>query len=177
MDAETRVRDGGQRAGAARDSARAPAFMIPIFKSPIFLYRLGLGWLLGHRFLMLTHVGRRTHKIHRTILAVLRFDERTQEIMTMSAWSQSDWYKNIQAFPALRVETGFTRYAPEYRSLSPAEIAELFVQYRDKHPLFSRVVCQIPGWKSDSNYDEFLELARSLRGVAFRPKDEDLHSL
>lgn len=177
MEAQSRITSTGRRAGIGNDIARAPSVMVPIFKSPIFLYRLGMGWVFGHRFMMLTHMGRRTRRIHRTILAVLRFDGRTKEIMTMSAWSESDWYKNIQAFPALRVESGFTCYSPQYRSLTPAEMAELFVQYRDKHPLFSRIVCQIPGWKWDSSYDEFLELAGSLRGIAFRPRDDDLRSM
>jgi hypothetical protein len=28
----------------------------------------------------------------------------------------------------------------------------------------------MPGWKINSSYEEFLELARTLRGVAFQPK-------
>ena len=146
-----------------------PGFMIPIFKLPLILYRAGLGWLFGHRFMLLTHIGRRSGKVRRTVLAVLEFNPNTREIKAMSAWSASDWYLNLQSNPAVQVETGFTRYAPVQRSLAPEEIAALFVNYRGKHPLFSRVVCQIPGWRYDSSYEEFLELARSLRGVAFRP--------
>ena len=144
--------------------------MIPIFRLPIFLYRTGLGWLMGKRFMLLTHRGRRSGKVRRTILAILRFDSETKEIMAISAWSASDWYLNIQNSPALQVETGFTRYAPIQRTLSSHEIAMLFIDYRHKHPIFSRIVCQIPGWKWDSSYEEFLELARTLQGVAFRPK-------
>jgi hypothetical protein len=55
-----------------KDSARAPAFML------------------------LTHIGRRSGKVRRTILAVLCFDAQTKEIMAISAWSASDWYLNIQ---------------------------------------------------------------------------------
>ncbi len=151
--------------------ARAPRFMLPIFRSPILLYRLGLGWLFGHRFMLLTHCGRRTGKIRRTILAVLRFDGSTQEIMAISAWSESEWYKNIRAAPALEVEMASVRYVPEYRTLSPEEIADLFEEYRRRYPLFTRIICQIPGWKWNSTHDEFLELARTLRGIAFRPRN------
>ena len=144
--------------------------MIPILKLPLILYRLRLGWLMGRRFMQITHVGRRSGKLRRTILAVLRFDDETKEIYAISAWKGSDWYYNIQASPALRVETGFVRYVPLQRILSPEEIATTFIEYRNAHPLFSRMVCRIPGWKWDSTYEEFLELARTLRGVAFRPK-------
>jgi deazaflavin-dependent oxidoreductase (nitroreductase family) len=144
--------------------------MIPFFKTPLILYRLGLGWMLGKRFMLLTHVGRRSGKVYRSVLAVLRFDEKTHEIQAVSPWSASNWYRNIQTTPALAVETGFVRYAPTQRSLSPEEIATLFIEFRRKYPIFSRMVARIPGWKIDSSYEEFLELARSLRGVAFQPK-------
>ncbi len=149
---------------------QAPSFLIPIFKLPVFLYRLRLGWLLGKRFMQITHVGRHSGKVRRTILAVLRFDEKTHEIYAVSAWKGSDWYYNIQASPALQVETGFVRYVPVQRTLSPEEITATFVEYCKQHPIFSRMICRIPGWKWDSTYEEFLELARTLHGVAFGPK-------
>lgn len=154
----------------SKASGKAPWFLIPLFKVPLFLYRLRLGWLFGKRFMLLTHVGRHSGKVRRTILAVLRFDEQTKEIYAVSAWKGSDWYSNIQAAPALQVETGFVRYAPLQRTLSPEAITTTFMDYRNKHPIFSRIVCRIPGWKWDSSYEEFLELAHTLRGVAFSPK-------
>jgi deazaflavin-dependent oxidoreductase (nitroreductase family) len=154
--------------GQAND--KAPALMIPFFKLPVLLYRLHLGWLLGRRFMQLTHVGRRSGKVRRTILAVLRFDARTKEVYAVSAWKGSDWYYNIQAASALQVEIGSVRYAPAQRVLSPEEITTAFIAYRQQHPIFSRMICRIPGWKWDSTYEEFLELARTLHGVAFLPK-------
>lgn len=155
---------------AVKKDEKAPAFMVPLFKLPVLLYRLNLGWLLGMRFMQLTHAGRRSGKVHRTILAVLRFDEESNEIYAVSAWKGSDWYYNIQAAPALQVESGRVRYVPQQRTLSPEEITTAFLEYRKEHPIFSRLVCRIPGWKWDSTYEEFLELARTLRGVAFKPK-------
>jgi deazaflavin-dependent oxidoreductase (nitroreductase family) len=152
------------------EKTRAPAALLPLFKLPLVLYRLRMGWMLGHRFMQLTHVGRRSGKVRRTVLAVLQFDARTREIKAVSAWNSSEWYKNIKVTPAQQVETGFTRYAPVQSDLSSEEIAQLFVDFRRQHPIFSRMVCRIPGWKWDSSYEEFLDLARSLRGVAFLPK-------
>lgn len=149
---------------------KAPSFMIPIFKLPVFLYRLRLGWLLGRIFMQITHVGRHSGKVRRTVLAVLRFDVKTNEIFAVSAWKGSDWYYNIQAKPALQVESGFVRYIPIQRTLSPEEITTTFIEYRTQHPIFSRMICRIPGWKWDSSYEEFLELAHTLHGVAFKPK-------
>src|SRR5688500_2785319 len=91
---------------------KAPRLMIPIFKLPVVLYRLHLGWLLGTRFMQLTHIGRRSGRLHRTVLAVLRFDTSTKELYAVSAWPGSDWYANIQAAPAMLVECGVVRYVP-----------------------------------------------------------------
>ncbi|HMN62002.1 MAG TPA: nitroreductase family deazaflavin-dependent oxidoreductase, partial [Anaerolinea sp.] len=131
----------------AKDSSNAahkpgnqkpPAFLLPLMKMPLILYRLGLGWMLGKRFMLLTHVGRRSGKVYRTVLAVLKYDETTHEILAVSPWSASNWYRNIQATPALEVQTGSTRYAPVQRSLSPDEIASLFIEYRRQRPLHQR---------------------------------------
>jgi deazaflavin-dependent oxidoreductase (nitroreductase family) len=143
--------------------------MLPFMKLPLILYRFGLGWMLGKRFMRLTHVGRRSGKVYQSVLAVLRFDQETREILVVSPWGSSNWYRNIQAAPALEVETGSIRYAPAQRALSSEEIANLFLEFRASRPIFSRMVARIPGWKIDSSYDEFLALARTLRGVAFRP--------
>ncbi len=155
---------------SGKKNEKAPSFMVPIFKLPVFLYRLNLGWLLGMRFMQITHVGRRSGKVRRTILAVLRYDEKSKELLAVSAWKGSDWYFNIKASPALQLESGFVRYIPKQRNVSPEEITTAFLAYRRQHPVFSRIICRIPGWKWDSSYEEFLELARTLRGVAFAPE-------
>src|SRR6476661_3335543 len=120
----------GKENAKERDNSKAPRFLVPIFKLPLLLYRLHLGWLLGKRFMQLTHIGRRSGQVRRTILAVLRFDDRTKEVYALSAWKGSDWYYNIASSPALQVETGFVRYAPSQRTLSPEEITRIFMQYR-----------------------------------------------
>jgi deazaflavin-dependent oxidoreductase (nitroreductase family) len=155
----------------SKENEKAPSFLVPVFKLPIILYRLHLGWLLGKRFMQITHVGRRSGKVRRTVLAVLRFDDKTKEMYAVSAWKGSDWYYNIQASPALQVEAGLVRYVPLQRTLSPEEITTTFIEYRKKHPIFSRMICRIPGWKWDSSYEEFLELAHTLHGVAFEPQN------
>lgn len=164
-----KIEKGGGSIAASKESPRAPSFMLPVFKLPIFLYQLGLGRLMGRRFMMLTHIGRRSGRIRRTILAVLDFNPATREIKTISAWRGSDWFRNIQAAPALEVACGADRYAPMYRLLSAEEIAALFIEYRQRHRLFSSIVCKIPGWNINSTPQEFLALARTLRGIAFRP--------
>jgi deazaflavin-dependent oxidoreductase (nitroreductase family) len=158
-------------ASSLQSNPNPPALMVPFMKMPLIIYRLGLGWIFGKRFMLLTHVGRRSGKAYRSVLAVLRFDEQTREIFVVSPWESSNWYRNIQASPALEVETGRVRYTPSQRSLSAQEIAVLLIEFCQQHPIFSRMVARIPGWKINSSYEEFLELAITLRGVAFMPAE------
>ena len=150
-------------------SPKPPAFISKFFKLPLFLYRLRLGWVFGKRFMVVTHVGRRSGKVYRSVLAVLAFDPITREIKAVSPWRTSNWFNNIQATPALEVETAGVRYAPRQRFLGPEEIAAAFIELRRQRPIFSRMIARIPGWKIDSTDEEFVELARTLRGVAFEP--------
>jgi deazaflavin-dependent oxidoreductase (nitroreductase family) len=173
MSSQTPATSHIPKSRTGKKDEKAPSLLIPVFKLPLVLYRLRLGWLLGKRFMQITHVGRRSSRTYRTVLAVLKFDGKTNEIYAISAWKGSDWYYNIQASPALQVETGFIHYVPALRTLSAEEITSTFMEYRKQHPIFSRMICRIPGWKWASTYDEFLALARTLHGVAFTPKEND----
>lgn len=42
-----------------------------LFRAPILLDRLGLGGLLGHRFLLLTHTGRTSGRPRQVVLEVV----------------------------------------------------------------------------------------------------------
>ncbi len=84
------------------------------FRMPVNLYRLGLGRMLGHRFLFLIHRGRKSDLLREMVLEVIRYDPTTRETVVLSGWGErSDWYRNIEASPALEVRTGRDRNVPE----------------------------------------------------------------
>ncbi|HEX9971430.1 MAG TPA: nitroreductase family deazaflavin-dependent oxidoreductase, partial [bacterium] len=143
-----------------QSSVRAPRLMVPLMKLPLILYRLRLGWLVGHRFMRLTHVGRKSGKLRHTVLAVLRYDPQVRDVMVVSAWSASDWYYNIRTTPTLAAETGRECFAPEQRDLSAEEVATLLDEFRAQHPIVGRIFCRIPGWEFPVSREEVLELAR-----------------
>jgi deazaflavin-dependent oxidoreductase (nitroreductase family) len=74
---------------------------------PIGLYRLHLGWLLGGRFLMLTHTGRKSGQPRHTVIEVVQHDKGTGTYYVVSGWGEkSDWYRNIRKTPAVTVQVG-----------------------------------------------------------------------
>lgn len=91
-----------------------------LFRLPIYLYRLNLGWLVGHRGLLLVHRGRKSGRVYQTVLEVIFYDPETRESVVLSGWGEkADWYRNIKASPALEVQTGRQRYVPSQRFLAP----------------------------------------------------------
>jgi deazaflavin-dependent oxidoreductase (nitroreductase family) len=70
--------------------------------SPVFLFRMGLGPLIGRNFLILSHIGRHTGRVRRTPLEYHVLDGK---IYVYNAWPQADWFHNVQAEPRVTVQT------------------------------------------------------------------------
>jgi deazaflavin-dependent oxidoreductase (nitroreductase family) len=143
-----------------------------VFRLPMYLYRLSLGRLLGYRFILLVHRGRRSGLLRETVLEVLRHDPATRESVVLSAWGEkADWYRNIKATPALEVRTGGQRYVPEQRFLDPEENHAVVADYARSHPLAFRVFARVFGYPLDGTEDARREFSYSLRLVAFHPRN------
>ncbi len=140
------------------------------FTLPRYLYRWHLGWLLGHRCLMITHRGRKTGSLRQTVLEVVHYDPSTQECIVMSGYgSQSDWYRNIQAHPAIEVQVGHQHYTPRQRLLSAEEALHVLEEYQRHHPWGFRELMHLVGYAYDATPEGLCALSQLLRGVAWRP--------
>jgi deazaflavin-dependent oxidoreductase (nitroreductase family) len=155
---------------SSRFRSRPTGILRLAFRLPIYLYRLDLGWLLGHRFLLLTHRGRKSGRVYRTVLEVVRYDPSRQATVAVSGWGEkSDWFRNLKAGPALEVRTGRECYAPKQRFLTPEEVYAEIVDYERRHPWAMRIVPPLLGFKLDGSEAARRAFADSLRMVAFRP--------
>ena len=163
----------GSRGPSLRWLKSKPAGALRLaFRLPIYLYRLNLGWLFSHRFLLLIHRGRKSGLLRETVLEVILYDAATMESVVLSAWrGEADWYRNIEATPALEVRIGGQRYVPEQRFLSPAENHAVLADYRRRHPLAFRIFARAFGYPLGGTEARRREFASSLRLVAFRPTD------
>lgn len=142
------------------------------FKAPAYLYRIGLGRLLGRRFLSVTHSGRKSGRLYDTVLEVAIFDPATKESVVVSAYGTgADWYRNLQQRPAVRVRTGRMDYVPEHRFLTEEEASHAAARFCRDHPweakLAPRVLPAI-GAAAPGSSDPVAMLA-SLPMVGFRP--------
>lgn len=141
---------------------------------PAYLYRAHLGVLLGHRFLVLVHEGRRTHRRHETPLEVVRYDPSTQEATVVAGWgARTAWLHNVEARLAREVWIGRARYVPAVRRLDVEEAMEVLERYERRSGLPRRVVwavlSRLLGWRYDGTPVARRRAAEQLPMVALRP--------
>jgi deazaflavin-dependent oxidoreductase (nitroreductase family) len=159
--ADARAMIGARRVGPLR----------VLFRAPVYLYRLSLGGLLGHRFLLLTHRGRTSGKVYRTVIEVVHYDPRTHENVVVSGWgTRADWYRNVRASPPIAVESGGERFAPVVRELAPEENFPIVANYVRRLPRLARPLVSRLGFDIKGTEEERRAHAARLLLVAFRPR-------
>lgn len=145
-----------------------------LLRAPTRLYDLHGGWLLGHRFLRLTHLGRRSGHRYRTMLEVVSADvERDEYVVVAGLGERADWYRNVRAGGAVEVAVGNRRFTPAYRQLTESEAAEAFERYEHDHhwasPMIRRALTWLVGWDYDASPSARRRLARQVPLLAFHP--------
>ncbi|WP_409185822.1 nitroreductase family deazaflavin-dependent oxidoreductase [Amycolatopsis sp. VS8301801F10] len=146
-----------------------------VFKAPAKLYDRELGWLLGKRFLCLTHVGRKSGRRYRTVLEVIGVRPRTGEVLAIAGLGpSSDWYRNLQAAPAAEVAIGRRKFVPAHRVLDESEAADAIADYERRNrllrPILHPVLSKLLGWRYDGSDAARLRMVQQLPIVAFRPR-------
>ncbi|HLZ72607.1 MAG TPA: nitroreductase family deazaflavin-dependent oxidoreductase [Dehalococcoidia bacterium] len=111
-------------------TSRPPRALRWALRLPSTHYRLQLGWLLGHRFLLLTHRGRRTGRAHQTVLEFVCHKRRTDEYIVAAGWGgRVGRYRNLLANPALAIRIGRRHFTPVQRFLTTAEVQAILRGY------------------------------------------------
>lgn len=153
-------------------SRPGPALRL-LFRVPVLLYGWHCGWLLGHRFLLLSHTGRRTGLRRRTVLEVVEYRPAGPEAVVMSAYGfAADWLRNVEAGGPVEVAIGTRRWAAGHRLLGEAEAVRALSGYLRRNRLMGPVLRwglgRFAGWRFDGSEAAVRRLVRQLPLVAFR---------
>ncbi len=106
-----------------------------LMRAPIWLYRHGLGILLGPRILMLEHVGRTSGLPRYVCLEVVERPSPSVILIVSGFGERSQWYRNLKQQPECFVSVGSLRRVPaKARFVPQEEAAQVLVTYRDAHP-------------------------------------------
>ena len=141
-----------------------------LYRLPIKLFRLHLGWLLMGHFLLLTHVGRKSGLPRQTILEVLLHDRAKDVYYVMAGWGeQSDWVKNIEKTPQVEISVGRRHVRALASRLPPEEAESKVIAYARQHPHLIRSLPRLLGYRTDGTEEDLRALARLGIVVAFEP--------
>jgi deazaflavin-dependent oxidoreductase (nitroreductase family) len=121
-----------------------------LLRLPLVLHRCRLRWLLDHRFLVVSHRGRVSGRVHRTVVEVVRYDTSKREAVVITPWpTTANWYRNVMASPAAEVWIGAARYRPHQRALDPDEVEAALDAYAKKSPAEALGLRRLLGRSSD----------------------------
>ncbi len=141
------------------------------FRAPIYLYRLGLGGLLGKRFLLLNHIGRKSGKARQTVLEVVNYKKETDSYYIASGFGKrSDWYLNILAHPEVNIQVGWRKMAVTAVPLTPEESGQAMVDYARRYPTAAKNLSKILGFDVSSE-EEYREVGQEhIPFIALKPR-------
>ncbi|HIL81283.1 MAG TPA: nitroreductase family deazaflavin-dependent oxidoreductase [Myxococcales bacterium] len=155
-----------------RDASPPQGWSRSFYRAPIVLYRMGLGGLLGRRFILLHHVGRRSGLARQAVLEVVRHDPATNTCIIASGLGErADWFRNLMAQPEARIELGWKRIDIRAERL-PLDEAELeMLDYGQRNPRSAKLVAKLIGYEHDGTDEDLRSLAGVLPLIRLQPLD------
>ncbi|MBN1312883.1 MAG: nitroreductase family deazaflavin-dependent oxidoreductase [Anaerolineae bacterium] len=143
------------------------------WRTPVRLYRLGLGGLLGEHFLLLTHTGRKSGQPRQNVLEVVRHDQETGAYIVASGFGEkADWYKNIIAQPLVTIQVGLKVMPVCAERLSTSEAIREMLDYNRRYPNALRALAGIMGYRTDGSEADVRALGEIIPILAFKPRSD-----
>ena len=105
-----------------------------LMRLPVGLYRAGWGWLLGDRFVMIEHLGRKSHEPRFVVVEVV--DRGRNFVRVASGFGErAQWYRNLDANGVAFLSTGKAVRVPAHvRVLDDAQSGAVLDIYASRHP-------------------------------------------
>ena len=147
-----------------------------LFRAPIWLYKLHLGWLLGKRALKITHTGRVSGLPRHVVLEVVKYEPTSDTYYIAAAWGErSDWVKNIRANPQVQIQVGRQNMDAVSVQLTQDESEEINLDYAQRHPTAVKNLAGFMGFQVDGTERDFRKLGRQLLMFVLTPQHQGTH--
>lgn len=146
-----------------------------VFRAPLIFYRLGLGWLLGNRFLLLQHVGRKSGLHRQAVLEIVKFEPDANIYYVASGFGKkSQWVQNLLANPEVTIQVGRQVFPVTAEFLTREDSGEKMVEYAHQHPRTAKNLMKVIGFQVDGRDEEYYELGRDhLPFIKFVPRKKE----
>ena len=155
-------------------SVRRNTLLWYLFRGPVYLYRWHLGWLCGHRCLLLTHIGRKTGQRRQTVLEIVEYRPQGPEVIVVNGFGRdSNWVRNIETKGGEEITVGLQHFAAAHRFLEVEEAMQVMRAYERRNrfiaPLVRRGLSWLLGWNYHGSEADRRRLVEQLALIAFRP--------
>lgn len=136
------------------------------FRAPIWLYKARLGFLLGHRFVMIEHVGRKSGLKRQVVLEVVANEPDATYVA--AAWGdRAQWLKNVRANSRVTVHLAGSRFETDAEIIDKDAAHEVLTKYAQHHPRalagLSRFMLEDPGGTLEEQVDNVSEVVPFVR--------------
>lgn len=143
-----------------------------LFRLPIHLYRLGLGWLFGSRLMVVNHVGRVTGNRRQVVLEVIAQDANDGSYVVASGWGPAAaWYRNVLHTPDVTIQVGRRTIPVTGVPVPTDEGAEIMARYASRHRVAAKqLLPRLMGFAVDGSEADFRAVGRHMPFVRFVPR-------
>ena len=149
---------------------QTPKFILRLIHwPPQILYAIGLGPLMGNFVLLLTTIGRKSHKPRVT---PLQYEEIDGKIYLGAALGQkADWFRNIQANPKVQVRVKSRRFSGYAGPIIDRKQIADFLEIRlSRHPSMIGAMLHAEGIKIPPKRCDLEKYAAHLALVVIKPE-------
>lgn len=142
-----------------------------LWRAPIVIYSLKLGWMFGGRLLLLKHTGRKSGEVRKAVLEVVNHDPHGKWYMVASGFGkESNWYRNILATPSTKI-TVKTKEYDAFALVLPLEEAKVVLKnYSERNPVVAKSLSSLLGYNLKT-LEDFYKLAEYVPIVRFDIQD------
>jgi len=151
-------------------------FSAIFWRMPIWLYRLGFGFLLGKKALLLTHIGRKSGQPRQAVLEIIQAHPSENRYMVVSGFGLgSQWYQNIKIEPKVTIQVGTKRINAIAEQLEKNLAGDVMVEYAEKFPSNLKTLSRILGYEIDHSPAGHRAFGEQIPVIQFSP-DTDQNS-
>lgn len=139
-----------------------------LLKTPLLVYRLGLGRLMPPTLLILTTTGRHSGQPHRAVLETRRHGSKQYIV---SLWGRrADWYRNLVDHPLVRVQVAGRDFPACAQPIaSPDELWRVLRLFRKSNPLVDAILENMTGFHAHASPADLRDAHDRLTGVRLDP--------
>ncbi len=140
------------------------------FRLPVWFYRLGMGALMGKRFIYFEHIGRTSGLLRRSVVEVIRYEPAADIYCIVSGYGEkADWYKNVIKTPQINAQVGGRRFNGVVERLSQEKALAEFQDYHRRNPNALKYLGRmLLGIQITGTEEELLKLSQILPVLAIK---------